>query len=390
MLRYTLSLLSVAALWTAASGPVQAQGTPKSKPSNTGSKTGVGSSAPASRSADDSFVVGSINDKKITWGEFMTRFQKDNAQAFTDAVAKVIGTRGKDVLFSPNPKSQFTITRSEVLTLMRKQPTPAEVTYLDYILQLEALDQEAARQGVQPTDAQLEAEVTKLLKSARTQGSIPPNVTDDQFLAQQNLTRAKLKSNLVPRLRLSNLVNKDLQAKWGHPIGEGDFIQARHILVSPKDLAPDAKPEDKQKADAEALARINQVAEEIKSGKKTFEQEAQENNTDATKEKGGDLGPFMRGGMVKEFDAVVFSMKPGEVSAPVKTQFGYHLIRVDKLGKDIPADQRQQIQTAFEQRQFQAYMQELMEKRVKKTNALAALLPPQFPMGPGGMRPNGR
>ncbi|MEE1229194.1 MAG: peptidylprolyl isomerase [Lachnospiraceae bacterium] len=74
---------------------------------------------------------------------------------------------------------------------------------------------------------------------------------------------------------------------------------------------------------------------EIESGQKSFEDAAKEYSTDGpSSARGGDLGTFPKGQMVKEFEEAVFGVKEnelGKVIGPVKTQFGYHLIRVDKL-----------------------------------------------------------
>lgn len=61
---------------------------------------------------------------------------------------------------------------------------------------------------------------------------------------------------------------------------------------------------------------------------KTFEDEAKEKSLCPSGKKGGNLGWFGRGQMVKEFENAAFSMKKGEISKPVKTQFGYHIIKV--------------------------------------------------------------
>ena len=74
-----------------------------------------------------------------------------------------------------------------------------------------------------------------------------------------------------------------------------------------------------------------QVLEEIESGVKTFEDAAKEYSTCPSKAQGGSLGTFGRGQMVKEFDEAVFTAEVSKVIGPVKTDFGYHLIRVDEL-----------------------------------------------------------
>lgn len=84
--------------------------------------------------------------------------------------------------------------------------------------------------------------------------------------------------------------------------------RAKHILVKSKDVC------EKLKKDIEAGADFDKIAREhsqCPSGKQ-----------------GGDLGEFGPGQMVAEFDTVVFSGEIGKIHGPVKTQFGYHLIKI--------------------------------------------------------------
>jgi len=83
---------------------------------------------------------------------------------------------------------------------------------------------------------------------------------------------------------------------------------ARHILVASEETCEDLK-------------------KEIESGAE-FENLAKEHSDCPSGSRGGDLGEFSPGMMVREFDEVVFSAAIGEVQGPVKTQFGYHLIEV--------------------------------------------------------------
>lgn len=87
-------------------------------------------------------------------------------------------------------------------------------------------------------------------------------------------------------------------------------VRAKHILV-----------------DSEEKAK--KISEEIENGM-PFGDAAVKYSSCPSKAQGGDLGEFSRGQMVPEFEAVAFSMKEGVVSQPVKTQFGYHLILVEK------------------------------------------------------------
>lgn len=96
--------------------------------------------------------------------------------------------------------------------------------------------------------------------------------------------------------------------------------QASHILIT-----ADASPEAKKKA----KARADELYAQLKKNPKDFAELAKKNSQDpGSATNGGDLGFFERGAMVKPFDDAVFSMKAGEISAPVESEFGYHIIRL--------------------------------------------------------------
>lgn len=74
----------------------------------------------------------------------------------------------------------------------------------------------------------------------------------------------------------------------------------------------------------------SKILEAITNGEKTFEDAAKESSTCPSGARGGDLGEFGRGQMVKEFEDAAFAAEIGHVVGPVQTQFGYHLIKVEK------------------------------------------------------------
>ncbi len=86
-------------------------------------------------------------------------------------------------------------------------------------------------------------------------------------------------------------------------------VRASHILVRTENEA-------------------NELLKEIKSGKLTFADAAEGASLCPSGQNGGDLGYFGKGMMVKEFEQACFSMEVGEISAPIQTQFGWHLIQL--------------------------------------------------------------
>jgi peptidyl-prolyl cis-trans isomerase D len=103
-------------------------------------------------------------------------------------------------------------------------------------------------------------------------------------------------------------------------------VRARHILITAK--APEGG--DPAKAEAEAQKKAQAAAERIRKGE-PFEKVAKEVSEDpGSKDTGGDLGFFPRGRMVPSFDEAAFSLEPGKVSDPVKSPYGFHILRVEE------------------------------------------------------------
>ena len=115
-------------------------------------------------------------------------------------------------------------------------------------------------------------------------------------------------------------------------------VDASHILVKSEDMA-------------------KKVKKELDQGAK-FEDLAKKYSTDTSnKDNGGALGYFGKGQMVKEFDEKVFSMKKGEISDPVKTEFGYHIIKVNDI-----KDSLESMKDALSQKVKSEKVQENMKK----------------------------
>ena len=131
---------------------------------------------------------------------------------------------------------------------------------------------------------------------------------------------AKLKDNLLisyaGEKAIASATVTDAEAKEYYESNKAQFttgetVNASHILV-----------------DSEEKAK--EIYEEIASGKKSFEDAAKEYSSCPSSDEGGNLGEFGRGQMVPEFDTAVFNMEVGAVTdTPVKTQFGYHLIKLN-------------------------------------------------------------
>ena len=131
---------------------------------------------------------------------------------------------------------------------------------------------------------------------------------------------------------------------------KGDTVSAKHILT---------EDEDTCKA----------IQASIEKGEKTFEDAAKESSTCPSGAKGGDLGVFGRGQMVKEFEDAAFGAQIGQIVGPVKTQFGYHLIKVEQKNEATVAgfeEVKETIhRTLLQKKQHQAFDAKAKELREK-------------------------
>ena len=134
---------------------------------------------------------------------------------------------------------------------------------------------------------------------------------------------------------------------------KGATVSAKHILTDSEE-------------------KCQTILESILNGEKTFEDSAKEFSTCPSGTRGGDLGQFGRGQMVKEFEDVAFEAEIGEVKGPVKTQFGYHLIKVENRTEESVAsfdEVKETIRrTLLQQKQNEAYntkVEEMKKKYVK-------------------------
>ncbi len=101
-------------------------------------------------------------------------------------------------------------------------------------------------------------------------------------------------------------------------------VRARHILFK---TAPDAKGEKLDEVRNKAL----KVLKEVRAGADFAKLAEKYSDDPGSKSKGGDLGFFEKDRMVKPFSEAAFAMKPGEISEPVQTPFGWHLIKVEEI-----------------------------------------------------------
>lgn len=127
--------------------------------------------------------------------------------------------------------------------------------------------------------------------------------------ARHNLLQQFAIDKLMADVKVDEAEVKDYYEKNAAMFKSPEEVRASHILVADEEEA-------------------RKVADEIKAGK-DFAEAAKEYSTCPSKERGGDLGFFSRGKMVPEFEEAAFGLEVGEISHLVKTDFGYHIIKVE-------------------------------------------------------------
>jgi peptidyl-prolyl cis-trans isomerase C len=153
---------------------------------------------------------------------------------------------------------------------------------------------------------------------------------DPEVVAQLNLMR----ENLVANAQLQKiekgitLTDEELQKKYEESKGQYEQVKARHILVAFKG-SPAAQAGKPELTEEQAKAKAEDLRAKIVAGASFEELAKTESDDTGSGANGGDLGEFNRGQMVPEFEKAAFEAKVGEVTPVVRTQFGYHIIKVE-------------------------------------------------------------
>ena len=161
-------------------------------------------------------------------------------------------------------------------------------------------------------------------------------------------------------------------------MGEEKEVHARHILIR-------AAPGD-EKASKAAEDKIKAIIARLKKGE-DFEKVAKEVTEDPSgKTNGGDLGYFTKDQMVPEFAEVAFKLNKGEISEPVKTQFGWHVIKLEDSRTKAPPkfeEVKAQIESYVTRRAQAELVQKLRaEAKIEKFYTVAPPAPPAAPAAP--------
>lgn len=253
--------------------------------------TGCGSSS----------VVATVNGEPITKAEFQKEL---NSQ-----ISNIESTQGKQ-----NWEAQYQGQKlGDSLKTMVLE---------DLILQKIQL-QQAKKQGITVTDKEVNDAVDQQIAMYETYAGGKDNF--DKMLKDQKMSRNQLTAQLRDTYRKLLLIQK-LQNKLTANVTVTEAEEKNYYDTHKLEFKPDTVTASHILVSDEKTAE--EVEQKLKNGA-DFAQLAKEYSIDtATKDSGGDLGTFTHGQMDPDFEKAAFALKPGEISKPVKTKYGYHIIKV--------------------------------------------------------------
>lgn len=308
-----------------------------------------------------------------------------------DLKVKKYSDRGREIPPSADRRYRKSITERLIYQeVLRQQAEKLGVSYEPAELEKR---EEQQKRGIRDWEKHLERRgeterslramyVAELLERALLEKDGKLDVTPEEIDAEYEKIRKNYKSD-KPRVRASHILI---------PIGPE---QDRHQRGGKK--GEEERTEEQKKQDEkEALAKAKEVYALATAPGADFAEIAEEHSTGPSAGKGGDLGIFTADRMVEEFSKVAFKMKIGEISKPVKTKFGYHIIKVTgkwgpgELPKDALADQ---IQERMRQRKLHQGRRELKETLIEAAevvdNIKPTLGPEPTPRRPERREPRG-
>jgi peptidyl-prolyl cis-trans isomerase C len=248
------------------------------------------------------------------------------------------------------------------------------------------LENALKKEKVQVADADLDAALEEMVQQTLTGNSITREQLDSQLKSrgtslQDYLTKIKANPEFVESIRMKKFIEtgfteelavtekdvkdhyqKNLKTQYSQP----EMVRASHILAATLDENRKPKSDEEK---IKAKKKIEEVQKELKKTGVDFAELAKKYSDCPSKNRGGDLNFFKREGMVAPFSAAAYSMKVGQISDIVETNFGYHIIKVTerKEARAIPFEEvKDKINLELKNHKIQQVTQEYISDLKKK------------------------
>ena len=307
------------------------------------------------------------NEKTETKTEVKTEATAEKKVKADEAAESAKETRD-DVVATVNGEEIFRKEldrRLGVLKRMNQEVTRAvQIEVINQLTKKELLKQFVEGQDIVVSEGEVQGELEKIKYFLRSN----PNDSEKslgEILETQGSNIGELEDEIRRTLALSKYLDqrvgddeKSSYFEANKNAFNGEKVKARHVLIDTTKLKTDAELK-------QAKQKIEEIKKEIDNGA-DFEKTAKKYSTCPSAENGGDIGFFQRkGSIVEEFAEAAFSMEVGEISEPVKTQFGYHIIKVTgkEEGKDVSyEDVEDMVHFYLTERKKDALLKRLYEK----------------------------
>ena len=245
-----------------------------------------------------------------------------------------------------------------------------KITKAQFELIMAALPEQQRAGLGNPANRKALAESLSELKTLAQEGRARKIDQTPQAQSEMKLRAEQILAQLTYQQLANSAKPPDAAAVHAYyDIHKADFeqVHAKHILIRFQGSQVPVRTGKKDLTDAEALAKAQEIRAKIVAGAKFEDQAKLESDDTGNAPEGGDLGSFAKGMMAPPFEQAAFAGKPGEITEPVKTQFGYHLIlvvshetkTVDQARPDIEAKLKPQASQAA----AQTALQELKAKK---------------------------
>lgn len=259
-----------------------------------------------------------VTDEELR--DFITRYFQENGKFSPSLYSNYIkNTYQRPDLFETDQRNDLVtrkfkalidhtelVSEEEVRQWFNREKSEVNISYV--------LFEPSAQAGVKPSDDEIKSYYEKNRDKYMSEPQAKVNCIQfrpEDFSAKVTVT------------------DKDIEAKYMANMSKYETpktVEARHILIKVGQDADQAQVE-------KARSKAQDVYQMAVTDGKDFSELAKTFSEDSTKDKGGYLGAFEQGSMVKPFADKAFSMKAGDISEPVRTQFGWHLIKVEKINE---------------------------------------------------------
>jgi peptidyl-prolyl cis-trans isomerase C len=227
-----------------------------------------------------------------------------------------------------------------VLTVGDQKLTAAQ--YEDLLSALPAQYQASARGSGKRAFAERMVELMVLAQEAEKrkldQG---PKLKEEIAFQRENILAQAMFENLQSSVKVDDAA---IEKYYNEHKNDFEVVKARHILIRVKGAPMQAVAGKPELTDEEALAKAQAIRKRILAGEDFATIAKAESDDAGSGAQGGDLGEFRKGMMVPPFETAAFAAKPGDLTEPVKTPFGYHIIKVESHSAKSVAEARPDIE----------------------------------------------